>query len=345
MFQRMKAWRLNQITDLNANQSPLTLAELPVPVPDKNEILIRISCCGVCHTELDEIEGRVMAPAYPVVPGHQVIGRVEKLGESANLFKIGDRVGVAWIGWACGQCQQCKSGNENLCEQFKATGRDLHGGYAEYMTIDERFAFAIPEIFSNEEAAPLLCAGAIGYRSLMLTGMQNKDALGLMGFGASAHIVLKLCKYLYPESPVVVFARSKEEQSFAISLGASWAGNVGDKPPLAPRAIIDTTPSWKAIVTSLQTLQPAGRLVINAIRKESSDKDYLMSLNYQQHLWMEKEIKSVANITRHDVTMFLKIASEIPLIPETQTYSFADANKALLDLKHKHVKGGKVISL
>jgi len=340
----MKAWQLNQITDLSTNQSPLVLAEIPIPTPSKNEILIRVSCCGVCHTELDEIEGRVKAPAYPIVPGHQVIGHVRKLGEGSTLFKIGERVGVAWIGWACGECKQCESGNENLCDQFKATGRDLQGGYAEYIAVDERFAFAIPKVFTNEEAAPLLCAGAIGYRSLMLTGLQNKDVLGLMGFGASAHIVLKLCKYLYPDSPVVVFARSEEEQSFAISLGATWAGNIGDKPLIKPHAIIDTTPSWKAIVASLQALQPGGRLVINAIRKEPSDQDALLGLNYQEHLWMEKEIKSVANITRNDVTMFLKIASEMPLIPRTQTYSFNDANKALFDLKHKHVKGAKVIS-
>jgi len=316
----MKAWQLNQTTELNTNQNPLALVEMPIPVLKKNEILIRVLCCGVCHTELDEIEGRVKAPAYPVVLGHQVIGYVEKLGEGVTLFKKDERVGVAWIGWACGQCHQCKSGNENLCDQFKATGRDLHGGYAEYMNIDERFAFAIPKIFSNEEAAPLLCAGAIGYRSLILTGIQNRDVLGLMGFGASAHIVLKLSKYLFPDSPIIVFARNEEERSFSISLGAIWAGNIGDKPPLNPRAIIDTTPSWKAIVASLQVLQPGGRLVINAIRKESADKSALLDLNYPEHLWMEKEIKSVANITRQDVSMFLKIAAEMRLIPETRPF-------------------------
>jgi propanol-preferring alcohol dehydrogenase len=340
----MKAWLLHQTTDLSKDQFPLELAEIPVPVVSKNEILIRVSCCGVCHTELDEIEGRVKAPAYPVVLGHQLIGRVEKLGDGATSFNIGDRVGVAWIGSACGQCVFCLSGNENLCEQFKATGRDIPGGYAEYMTVDEHFAYAIPKIFSNEQVAPLLCAGAIGYRSLMQTGLQNKETLGLMGFGASAHIVLKLCKYLYPESSIVVFARSEEERSFAISLGAEWAGNINDQPSIAPRTIIDTTPSWKAIVSSLQVLQPGGRLVINAIRKESFDQEALLNLSYPEHLWMEKEIKSVANITRHDVSMFLKIASEIPLIPEVQVYPFAEANQALLDLKHKHVKGAKVIA-
>jgi len=340
----MKAWLLHQTTDLSKNENPLALEDIPAPLADKTEILIRVFCCAVCHTELDEIEDRVKAPSYPIVLGHQVIGSVEKLGTDATLFNIGDRVGVAWIGSACGQCSLCLSGNENLCEQFKATGRDIHGGYAEYMTVDERFAYAIPKIFSHEQAAPLLCAGAIGYRSLMLTGLQNKETLGLMGFGASAHIVLKLCKYLYPNSPIIVFARSEEERSFALSLGASWVGNIIDQPNLAPNAIIDTTPSWKAIVASLQVLQPGGRLVINAIRKESSDQKALLKLSYPEHLWMEKEIKSVANITRHDVSRFLKIASEIPLIPEVQVYPFAEANLALLDLKHKHVKGAKVIS-
>jgi propanol-preferring alcohol dehydrogenase len=341
----MKAWVLNQIADLRNNHNPLVLSEIPMPIPQANEVLIKVSCCGVCHTELDEIEGRVTAPSYPVVLGHQVVGKIERLGEGVSLHKIGDKVGVAWIGWACGKCVQCRNGNENLCEQFKATGRDIQGGYAEFMTIDERFAFAIPDVFSNEQAAPLLCAGAIGYRSLMLTGLKNAETLGLMGFGASAHIVLKLSKYLFPNSSIVVFARSAEERAFAISLGATWAGNVGEEPFVGPHAIIDTTPSWNAIVTSLRVLQPGGRLVINAIRKESHDKESLLNLDYPAHLWMEKEIKSVANITRDDVAKFLKVASEIPLVPEVQIYSFQEANKALSDLKHKHVRGGKVITM
>ncbi len=341
----MKAWLLKHTSDLNTNEAPLCLDEIPIREPRSNEIVIRVSCCGVCHTELDEIEGRVLAPSYPIVPGHQVIGRVEQLGVNATRFKKGDRVGVAWIGWACGKCEHCKHGYENLCSQFKATGKDIHGGYSEYITIDEQFAFAIPDLFSDEEAAPLLCAGAIGYRSLSLTGLKDGETLGLMGFGASAHIVLKLAKHLYPHSTIVVFARSEEERTFAISLGAAWAGDISDSPPLKAQAIIDTTPSWKAIVSSLQNLDRGGRLVINAIRKESTDKDSLLAMNYQEHLWMEKEMKSVANITRTDVIEFLKIASEIPLIPEIQIYPFNEANKALLDLKRKHVKGAKVISL
>lgn len=335
---------MQQIRNLSSDFSPLTLVDLPVPTPAGNEILIRVSCCGVCHTELDEIEGRVAA-SYPITPGHQVVGRVEQQGPDATRFRLGDRVGVAWIGWACGQCDQCRRGCENLCSHFRATGRDIQGGYAEYMVIDEHFAFAIPSGFSDPEAAPLLCAGAIGYRSLQLAGLHEGQPLGLMGFGASAHIVLKLSQYLFPDSPVVVFARSAEERSFAVSLGAAWAGKPDDAPPAKPFAIIDTTPSWNAIVCSLAHLQPGGRVVINAIRKESADKDALLTLSYPDHLWMEKEIKSVANITRQDVTEFLKIAARIPLIPEVQQYSFYDANTALIDLKHKHVKGAKVIVL
>jgi len=340
----MKAWLLNHISNLDSSDSPLLLSEIPIKEPQAGEISIKISCCGVCHTELDEIEGRLIAPSYPIIPGHQVIGRVEKSGAGASRFKTGDRVGIAWIGGACGKCEQCTRGFENLCNQFKATGRDIHGGYAECMTIDEKFAFVIPSLFSDEEAAPLLCAGAIGYRSLLLTRLRDGYPLGLMGFGSSAHLVLKLAKHLYPNSKISVFARSEEERQFAKSLGAVWTGNINDRPPEKLCAIIDTTPSWQAILSSLSHLAAGGRLVINAIRKESHDLNSLLAINYQEHLWMEKEIKSVANITRHDVSEFLQLAPEIPLIPEVQIYPFAEANQALLDLKHKHVKGAKVLA-
>lgn len=339
----MKAWFLNGLYDLHKQFQPLEQRDVPIPVPGESQILVRIACCGVCHTELDEIEGRAQPSAYPVIPGHQVVGYVESCGINANRFVKGDRVGVAWIFSACGICEFCKIGLENLCPEFKATGRDAHGGYAEYMVAEERFAYRIPGAFSNEEAAPLLCAGAIGYRSLHLTGLQNRQTLGLTGFGASGHLVLKLAKYLYPESHILVFARSIQEQSFARSLGAFWSGNVTDVPPEKSNAIIDTTPVWKTVVASLQHLKPGGRLVINAIRKEAGDHEVLMDLDYQKHLWLEKEIKSVANITRRDVEEFLQLASAVPIKPETQKYSFDQANQALLDLKHKHVRGAKVL--
>lgn len=339
----MKAWLLNGISDLNETQSPLQLADIPAPVPGPGEILIRISCCGVCHTELDEIEGRTPPPAYPVIPGHQVIGVVEQCGRNANRFNTGGRVGVAWIYASCGRCEYCSQGLENLCPAFQATGRDHHGGYAEYMVVNEQFAYAIPDVFTDTAAAPLLCAGAIGYRSLKLTNLTDGQTLGLTGFGASGHLVLKMARYLYPSSYIFVFARSPQEQDFARQLGASWAGDVGQMPPGKANAIIDTTPVWTTLVSSLLHLKPAGRLVINAIRKESQDQQILSTLRYQDHLWMEKEIKSVANITRTDVAEFLSVAASIPINPAVELYPFEKANEALLDLKHKHVRGAKVL--
>jgi propanol-preferring alcohol dehydrogenase len=201
----MKAMVLKALRRLEENESPLALTDLPVPVPAGKEILVKVSACGVCHTELDEIEGRT-PPHLPVVPGHQVVGRVVGNGSGANAFGVGDRVGVAWIYSACGKCRFCLAGNENLCPHFKATGRDANGGYAEYMTVSEDFAYRIPDLFSDMEAAPLLCAGAIGYRSLKLAGLQDGQSLGLTGFGASAHLVLKMVRHRYPDSKVYVFA-------------------------------------------------------------------------------------------------------------------------------------------
>ena len=194
----MRAMVLNELCSLEENKAPLKLWDLPDPVPGEQEILVQVSACGICHTELDEIEGRTPPPRLPVVPGHQVVGRVKQTGGRASGLEIGDRVGIAWIYSACGKCKFCLEGNENLCEDFKATGRDANGGYAEYMTVPEDFAYRIPDTFSDVEAAPLLCAGAIGYRSLKLTGLKDGQNLGLTGFGASAHLVLKMARHRYP---------------------------------------------------------------------------------------------------------------------------------------------------
>jgi propanol-preferring alcohol dehydrogenase len=203
----MKAMVLNKLCSLEENKTPLELANLPDPVPGEKEILVKVSACGVCHTELDEIEGRTPPPRFPVVLGHQVVGRVEETGSKASAFKLGDRVGIGWIYSACGKCKFCLEGNENLCSHFKATGRDADGGYAQYMTVLEDFAYRIPDVFSDLEAAPLLCAGAIGYRSLRLTGLKDGQNLGLTGFGASGHLVLKMARHQYPNAKVFVFAR------------------------------------------------------------------------------------------------------------------------------------------
>lgn len=339
----MKAMILKETTDLSSNKYPLEMVDINKPKPKEEEILISVSACGVCHTELDEIEGRTPPPRFPRVLGHQVVGVVEELGERANRFKLGDRVGVAWIFSSCGECHYCREGNDNLCEEFKATGRDVNGGYAEYMTVSQNYAYLIPEVFSDTEAAPLLCAGAIGYRSLKLTGLEDGQSLGLTGFGASGHLVIKMAKHIFPNSKIYVFARSEKEREFSKELGAVWAGNTEDAAPQKLDAIIDTTPVWKPVVEALKNLNTEGRLVINAIRKEPVDKDYLLNLNYSRDLWMEKEIKSVANVSRNDVIEFLELASKIPIKPEIEEYKLEDANKALTALKEGQIKGAKVL--
>jgi propanol-preferring alcohol dehydrogenase len=339
----MKAMILQSITDLQKNTEPLMLAGVPDPVPGDNEVLIKVTACGVCHTELDEIEGRTPPRLFPVIPGHEVIGTVVKTGKNVKDVKTGDRVGVAWIYSSCGKCSYCLSGYENLCPDFKATGRDVNGGYAEFMTVPAAFTYPIPEIFTDIQAAPLLCAGAVGYRSFRLAEVKAGQNIGLTGFGASGHLVLQIIKYKFPDNKLFVFARSEAERAFARELGTDWAGDTKDAVPELLDSIIDTTPVWKPVVEALRNLKPGGRLVINAIRKEEIDKDYLLNLDYSRHLWMEKEIKSVANVTRSDVKEFLEIASQIPIIPEVQEYSLEGANIALTELKQRKIRGAKVL--
>jgi propanol-preferring alcohol dehydrogenase len=341
----MKAMVLEAVTDLHENERPLSLRELDRPDPAEGEILVRVHTCGVCHTELDEIEGRTPPPRFPMVLGHQVVGRVAAVGDRAGGIRPSDRVGVAWIFSACGRCKFCLSDRENLCPDFKATGRDAHGGYAEYMTVPAKFTHSIPEGFSDLEAAPLLCAGAIGYRSLALTGLEDGQSLGLTGFGASGHLVLKMARHSYPRTDVYVFARSETERRFAKELGAVWAGDTQETAPCKLDAIIDTTPVYRPVVEALRNLEAGGRLVVNAIRKESTDQDSLLGLDYPTHLWLEKEIKSVANVTRKDVREFLELAARIPIRPEVQEYALEDANRALLELKERKIRGAKVLRL
>jgi len=340
---QMNAMMLERIHDLNKTQAPLVPQMVPIPRPGDHEILIRVAACGVCHTELDEIEGRTPPPRLPVIPGHQVVGRVQNTGAGAVRFPIGQRVGVAWINRACGGCDFCRDDRENLCAEFVATGRDVHGGYAQYMTVHEAFAYPIPDRFSDSQAAPLLCAGAIGYRSMALCQLRDGQRLGLTGFGASAHLVLKMVRYRFPDVGVYVFARSPGERAFALDLGAVWAGDTKDTAPQPLDRIIDTTPAWTPVIEALRNLKPGGRLVVNAIRKEATDRDALLRLDYSSHLWHEKEIKSVANVTRSDVSRFLKLADRIPIIPAVETFSLHAANRALMELKNSRIRGAKVL--
>ena len=335
----MKAMLLKRIVSLQDNPEPLTLADIPAPAPAPDEVLIQINACGVCHTELDEIEGRTPPSVLPIVPGHEVVGRVAEKGDRVTRLEVGDRVGVGWVFKSTGD------DNENISSDFVATGRDVNGGYAEYMTVHERYAYRIPDCFTDYEAAPLLCAGSVGYRALKLTNMRNGDILGLTGFGGSGHLVLQLARHLYPKSPVYVFARSPEERDFAIELGAIWAGDTDDTPPEQPHAIIDTTPVWRPVLAALKCLRPGGRLVINAIRKENVDKSLMAEIDYTEQLWREKELKTVANVTRRDIEELLEIAAAAGIRPEVQSFRLDEANKALFELRSDHVRGAKVLAI
>lgn len=312
--------------------------DVPVPVPGPGEILIKVSVCGVCHTELDEIEGR-LPPSLPIILGHEVIGRVEEKGAGAENFKRGDRVGVAWIHSACGKCRFCMEGNENLCSRFKGTGCQANGGYAQYTTVSEDFAYPVPDRFSDSEAAPLLCAGAIGFRDLRLSGIKPGETLGLFGFGASAHIVIQVARYWGCE--VFVFTRSVEHQTLARQLGAAWAGKPEDQPPGKLHCAIDFTPVGETVPAALRVLEKGGRLVMAVIRKRTP----LPPMDYAELLWHEKEIKSVANITRADAQEFLPLAAQIRVVPQVAEFRLEEANQVLLHLKQGTIQGAAVLRM
>lgn len=341
----MKAWIIYKITEVVSDPEPLKLIEIEEPKIEEDEILIKVKACGVCHTEIDEIEGRALPTITPVIPGHQIAGEVVEVGSKVRKFKVRDKAGAGWIYSSCGKCEFCRKGLENLCPNFKATGKDTHGGYAEFFKIREDFAFHLPENFSYEEVAPLFCAGAIGYRSLKLTNLKNGENLGLIGFGASNHIVLKMAKILYPDSKVFVFSRSAQERELALKLGACWTGNIEEEPPELLNSALDTTPVWSPPIKILKHLKPGGRLIINAIRKEKIDKEALLEIDYPRDLWLEKEIKSVANITRKDIEEFLLMAEKASLKPEIEVYPFEKANQALKDIKERKIKGAKVLKV
>ncbi len=332
----MNAQLLTRIAPIEAQ--PLEPTELPLPEPDPGHLRVKVSVCGVCHTELDEIEGR-LPPKLPVVPGHQVVGHVDKAGPGASRFRRGDRVGVAWIYSACGACDFCRAGNENLCPSARWTGKDVNGGYAAFMVVPEGFAYPIPAGFSDEHAAPLLCAGVIGYRALRLSGLKTGEALALYGFGASAHIVIQAAKHLHSDARVFVITRSEARRRLARRLGADWAGAPEDVPPERPARAIDFTPVGETIREALRVLRPGGRLVVNAIRKESP----VPELDYATHLWEEKELKSVANVTRRDAREFLGLAAEVPIRPEVEEFPLAEANRALGRLKAGEIRGAAVL--
>jgi len=335
----MKAMILDRQSPIE--EKPLKHADLPIPVPNDKQILIEVSVCGACHTDLDEAEGRLKPSKSPIVPGHQIVGEVIDKGKAVTKHKIGDRVGITWLFSSCGKCDFCRAGSENLCSRAQWTGKDADGGYTEYMVIGEDFAYPVPERFSDSQAAPLLCAGVIGYRTLRLADITDGQKIGLFGFGASAHIVIQIIKYKFPNSSVFVFTKTAQHAELAKRLGAVWTGRSGDKPPEKLSKIMDFTPVGECVRDALGVLERGGRLVINAIRKETP----VPPLDYAEYLWLEREIKSVANVTRQDAEEFLPLAALIPITPTIEEFPLGQANEVLFSIKHSKLRAAAVLKI
>lgn len=329
----MRALRLNEQKEIE--QSPLSLEEVPIPEPGEGQLLVRVLSCGICHTDLHTVEGDIHPASLPVTPGHQVVGLIEATGPGVEGWVRGDRVGIPWLFRTCGHCKHCMRGEENLCEQAEFTGFDQDGGYAEYMISDSKFTLPIPVEISDDLAAPLLCAGIIGYRSLHKADLQPGERLGLIGFGASAHLAIQVAHHWGCE--VYVFTRSQSHRRLAVDLGAAWVGGAEeDLPGKLDRAVL-FAPSGKLVPLVLKKLRPGGTLAINAIHLSP-----IPELPYHL-IYGERTLRSVANATYQDGVEFLQLASEISIRTVTQTYPLEDANLALQDLKASRIDGAGVL--
>lgn len=321
----------------SADQSPLEWTQAPEPEPGLGQVRLRIHCCAICHTDLHIAEGDLPLKKVPLIPGHQIVGTVDTLGPGTRELKVGDRVGVPWLYSTDGTCQFCRADNENLCEQARFTGYDVDGGYAEYCVVDENFAYPLPAAFSDEYAAPLLCAGVIGFRAYRLSGVQPGQRLGLYGFGASAHLVLQLARYRGCE--VYVFTRGPAHRKLAEDLGAAWMGSAEETPPHALDASIIFAPAGTLVPQALRALRKAGVLALAGITMSQ-----IPALDYDL-LYHERVVRSVANSTRDDCREFLRQAAEIPVRPRIQLYPLAEANRALQDLKHSRLEAAGVLQV
>lgn len=332
----MRAMLLKKFAPID--KSPLQLVDLPISKPGPDEVLLRIKVCGVCHTDLHTVEGELLEVKLPIIPGHQVVGVVEKQGKYASRFKKGDRLGVAWLYSSCTQCGSCRNENENLCDNARFTGYHVNGGYAEYIIVPEKFAYAIPDIFSDEEAAPLLCAGIIGYRALRLSEIKPGQCLGLYGFGASAHIAIQVA--LHWGCEVYVFTRSEEHRQLAKKLGAAWTGTSKDEPPKKMDSSIIFAPAGELVLNALGTLDKGGTVALAGIYMTP-----IPEMDYMKYLYHERTLRSVANATRRDGEELLRIAAEIPIRTTTQPFSLEEANKALRLLKGGKISGAAVLRI
>jgi propanol-preferring alcohol dehydrogenase len=314
------------------------MRDLPLPEPGAEEIRLRVRACGVCHTDLHTVEGDLPLPKLPLVPGHQVVGIVDAVGEGVRRFTIGQRVGVPWLYRTCGTCEFCQRGMENLCRQARFTGLHADGGYAEAMVVHQDFAYPIPEIFSDESAAPLLCAGIIGYRALRLSGVRPGERLGMWGFGASAHITLQIARHWGCE--VYVFTRGEKHRQLAKELGAAWAGSAKDEPPAPVHGGIIFAPAGELVPEALRVLERGGTLALAGVTMTP-----IPELDYDRLLYWERVVRSVANFTRQDAAEFLQLAAEVPVRTTVQTFPLEAANEALLALKEGRINGAGVLVL
>ncbi len=329
----MKAWRLHQ--PALAENHPLQLENVPIPQPAAGQVLLRVHVCGVCHTDLHTVEGDITPPRYPITPGHQVVATVAALGEGVEETWLGKRVGVPWFYSACGECEYCRRGEENLCPQARFTGFHVDGGYAEYMLAEARYLLPMPESIPDEQAAPLLCAGIIGYRSLRKADLQPGERLGLFGFGASAHLAIQVARYW--DCEVYVFTRSPAHRQHALELGAAWAGGAEDTTPRPLDRAVIFAPAGGLVPLALEKLRPGGTLAINAIHMTP-----IPEMPYRL-IYGERTLRSVANATYRDGVEFLQLAAEIPVRATTQLYALEDAPQALLDVKHSRINGEAVL--
>jgi len=331
----MKACVLRAPAAIETN--PLEYAEVPMPQPKSGEALVRVRTCGVCRTDLHVIEGELPPRKSPVIPGHQVVGLIEKQGENARRFAVGTRVGIAWLHQTDGTCEYCRSGAENLCDHPLFTGYSVDGGYAEYIVAPEDFVYAIPEGFPDEQAAPLLCAGIIGFRSLRLSGIKAGARLGFYGFGAAAHVAIQVARHWGVE--VFACTRDVRHQKLALQLGAAWAGSTCDEPPKKLDAAIVFAPAGEIVPAALKALKKGGALILGGIHMSP-----IPSLDYDL-LYQERVIRSVANNTRKDGEDFLRVAAEIPIRTRVQVFPLAEANRALNALKNDAISGAAVLRI
>lgn len=319
------------------DENPLVLIDVPAPVPGPGQLRLRVDVCGVCHTDLHTVEGELELPKLPLIPGHQIVGTVDESGAGVTRFRLGDRVGVAWLHSACGKCDFCQRGLENLCPDARFTGLHVDGGYAQYTLAEEHFAYTIPERFSAEEASPLLCAGIIGYRALRLSEIRPGENLGLYGFGASAHIALQVARHW--GCAVYVFTRGEHHRRLAAELGAVWTGSAQNAPPVAMDASVTFAPVGSLIPLALRHLRPGGTLAINAI--------YMTPLPEMPYttIYQERTLRSVTNFTSQDAVEFLKIAADVPVRTEVELFPLSDANRVLQKLKRSEIRGAAALKM